>query len=188
MVQGYYTLPEAAQFLAMSVDEPELAVPGPLCPGCRRPLRETVRVETLEAMGDATPRLRVSYCGACGTTLSAAPPPGPPEPPRVPNPKDPTTVEGRFQLRCRELIEEIQRAGFMPGGWIGLITRLGAVDAARELLSTGRILPVTTWLVETGRTELTMEREITREDWAGIFDDAERAEAERRLEQAVEEH
>jgi hypothetical protein len=30
-----------------------------------------------------------------------------------------------------------------------------------------------------------MEREITREEWVGIFDDAERAEAERRLEQAA---
>jgi hypothetical protein len=128
----------------------------------------------------------VTFCGACGTTLSAVPSPTPPERPRVPDPDDPTSLEGRFQLRCRELIEEIQREGFMPGGWIGLISRRRAVGAARELLSTGRILPVTRWLVDRGHPELTMEREITREEWAGIFDDADRAEAERRLEQAAQ--
>ncbi len=73
--------------------------------------------------------------------------------------------------------------GFTPGGWIGLIMRQGAVGATRELLSVGRILPVTPWLVEQGRADLTMEREITRPEWADLFDDADRAEAERRLEQ-----
>jgi hypothetical protein len=103
----------------------------------------------------------------------------------VPDPEDPESLEGRFQLRCRELIEEIQRVGFMPGGWIQLIASRGAVGAARELLSTGRILPVTRWLLGQGRPDLTMEREITRQDWDGIFDDGERAEAERRLERAA---
>lgn len=151
-------------------------------------MRETLRIETLEAVGEGqgvAPRVEVTFCGACGTTLSAVPPPRPPEPPRVPDPPDPDSPEGRFQLRCRELIEEIQQVGFMPGGWVGLIMRLGAVGAARELVSTGRILPVTRWLLEQGRPDLTMEREITREEWAGIFDDAERSEAERRLEQAA---
>jgi hypothetical protein len=76
----------------------------------------------------------------------------------------------------------------MPGGWIGLIMRHGAVGAAKELLSTGRILPVTRWLLEEHRPELTMEREITSEEWLDLFDDAERAEAERRLEQAAGNH
>jgi hypothetical protein len=98
----------------------------------------------------------------------------------------PGSLEGRFQVRCRELINEIQVVGFMPGGWIGLITRLGAVPAARELLSTGRILPVTRWLLSQGRVDLTMEREITRQEWADLFDDAERTEAEKRLKRAVE--
>ncbi len=159
-----------------------------MCPSCRQPLRETLRVETLEAISNshgAAPRVEVTFCGACGAALSAVPPPPVPEPPRVPDPKDPTSLEGRFQLRCRELIEEIEREGFMPGGWIGLIVRHGAVGAARELLSRGLILPVTRWLLERGRPELTMEREITREQWAPIFDDKERAEAERRLQQAA---
>lgn len=172
----------------MSGVEPQESVQGPLCPSCGRPLTETLRVETIEVRLEeqgASPTVEVTFCGACGTALSAVPQRRPPAPPQVPDPPDPESVEGRFQLRCRELIEQIQTAGFEPGGWIGLITRHGAVGAARELLSTGRILPVTRWLLEQGRPELTMEREITREEWATIFDDAERAEAERRLEQAA---
>lgn len=103
----------------MSADEPEEGVAGPLCTRCQRPLRETLRVETLEAVADgqgAAPRVEVTFCGACGTTLSAVPPPRPPVPPRVPDPQDPESLDGRFQLRCRELIEAIQDAGFMLGG------------------------------------------------------------------------
>lgn len=160
---------------------------GPVCVSCRRPLRETLRVEVLDASreGDGpAPIVNVTFCGACGTTVSAIPVPRPPERPRVPDPDDPDSLEGRFQLRCRELIDEIQQVGFVPGGWIGLIMRHGAVGAARELLATERILPVTPWLVQQGRADLTMEREITRPEWSGLFDDADRHAAERRLEQA----
>jgi hypothetical protein len=107
---------------------------------------------------------------------------------RVPDPQDPESLEGRFQLRCRELIGEIQDAGFMPGGWIGLIMNLGATGAARDLLSSGRILPVTRWLLAQGRRELTMEHEIISEEWEAIFSDGERAEAERRLQRAADDN
>jgi hypothetical protein len=173
----------------MPPDEPQHDVSGPLCTSCRRPLRETLRIETVEAIAGgqgAAPLVEVTYCGACGATLSAVQAPRRPEPLRVPDPQDPESLEGRFQLRCRELIGEIQRAGFTPGGWIGLISRHGAAGAAHELLSTGRVLPVTPWLVRQGRPELTMEREVTCQEWADIFDDTERAEAERRLERAAE--
>jgi len=162
---------------------------GPLCASCRRPLRETLRVEILDAIHQddgPAPSVNVTFCGACGTTISATAVPRPPEPPHVPDPDDPESLEGRFQLRCRELIDEIQRVGFMPGGWIGLIMRRGAVGTARELLASERILPVTPWLVEQGRADLTMEREITRPEWAELFNDADRQEAERRLKQVTE--
>jgi hypothetical protein len=168
--------------------QPEESALGPLCPSCRRPLSETLRVETIEVVLEpqgVSPTVEVTFCGACGTALSAVPQRRAPGPLRVPDPQDPESAEGRFQLRCRDLIGQIQNAGFGPGGWIALITRNGAVGAARELLSTGRILPVTPWLVERGLPELTMEREITRTEWATIFDDSERAEAERRLERAT---
>ena len=161
----------------------------PLCPSCSQPLSETLRVKTIDAVLEgqgSSQSVEVTYCGACGSALSAGRQRQTPGLLRVPDPRDPQSVEGRFQERCRELIDQIQTAGFTPGGWIGLITRHGAVGAARELLSTGQILPVTRWLLEQGQPELTMEREITRQEWATIFDDAERAEAERRLERAAE--
>ena len=172
----------------MSDVESQQTVRGPLCPSCKQPLSETLRVEMIEAVTTeqgASRRVEVTYCGACGSALSAEPQRMAPEPLRVSDPQDTQSVEGRFQLRCRELIDQIQSAGFTPGGWIGLINRHGAVGAARELLSNGRILPVTRWLQERGQSELTMEREITRQEWSTIFDDADRAEAERRLEQAA---
>jgi hypothetical protein len=41
------------------------------------------------------------------------------------------------------------------------------------------------WLLAQGRRELTMEHEIISEQWEAIFSDAERAEAERRLQRAA---
>ena len=179
---------QLCETVAVSVHEPEPMVPAPLCPECRRPLRDTLRVTTVEAVAEgptAGSPVAVAFCGACATTLSAVPPPPPPAPLRVPDPVSPDSVEGRFQLRCRELIEEIQDVRFTPGGWIGLITSDSAVGAARKLLLSGRILPVTRWLIDRGRPELTMEHEVTRRQWQGIFTDVERAEAQRRLVQAA---
>jgi hypothetical protein len=102
--------------------------------------------------------------------------------PQVADPDDPSSRPGQFQLRCRELVKETITAGFTPGGWIGLINRMGAVKAAQHLLTTGHILPVTPWLVEHGRPELTMEHEITHGPWTDLFSDDDRAAAARRLE------
>ena len=171
----------------MSADS--LVHPEPLCPSCRQPLRETLRLAAVEAVSEdqaSTARSEVTYCGACGMTLSAIPRPRPPEPLRVPDPDDPESLEGRFQLRCRELIDEIQNVGFVPGGWIALIMDHGAAGAARELLTTHTILPVTRWLVRQNRPELTMEHEIISQEWEAIFSAEERAEAERRLQSAAD--
>jgi hypothetical protein len=101
--------------------------------------------------------------------------------PEVVEPQDASTLAGQFQVRCRELIGEIIAAGFTPGVWIELINTMGAVEAAKHLLSNGRVLPVTPWLVEHGRPELTMEHEITQTRWAEVFTDDERDDAARRL-------
>jgi hypothetical protein len=101
--------------------------------------------------------------------------------PEVANPQDASTLAGQFQLRCRELIVETITAGFTPGVWIELINTMGAVEAAKHLLSRGQVLPVTPWLVGRGRPELTMEHEITQTRWAEVFTDDDRAEATRRL-------
>jgi hypothetical protein len=176
----------------MSASDPVPGRLGPLCPSCRKPLHETLRVGSLDAMHEddgSDRRVDVTFCGACGTGLSAVPSVRSPRHLgisrrrnfEVPDPDDPESLEGRFQLRCRELIGEIEQVGFMPGGWISLIMRHGAAGAARELLGAGRVLPVTPWLVAQGRQDLTMEREITRPEWSELFDETDRVEAERRL-------
>jgi hypothetical protein len=103
---------------------------------------------------------------------------------RVADPDDASTLAGQFQVRCRDLIVEIIAAGFTPGAWIDLINSMGAVEATKHLLSNGRVLPVTPWLIEHGRPELTMEHEITQTRWAELFTDDERADAARRLARA----
>jgi hypothetical protein len=175
----------------MAADAGAGTVDGPICPDCRRPLRETLRNETVPAVGAPESRftpISVTFCGSCGWTLAATQGPPTPmpgfgmtSPPEVVDPEDPSTLEGKFQLRCRELVNETMTAGFLPGGWIGQINSKGAVGAAQHLLSTGRVLPVTRWLVEQGRPELTMEHEVTEPRWEDLFTDEDRAEAARRL-------
>lgn len=166
------------------------SVGGPICPNCRQPLRETLRSEQVAAVVTTdAPRAptSVTYCGSCAWTLAVTPVPrlrsmmGMGASPEVVEPEDASTLAGQFQVRCRELIGEIIAAGFTPGVWIELINTMGAVEAAKHLLSIGRVLPVTPWLVEHGRPELTMEHEITQTRWAEVFTDDERADAARRL-------
>jgi len=96
-------------------------------------------------------------------------------------PADETTLEGQFQLRCRELIEEMRRLGFDPFVWVRLINELGADRAAKTILSEYGVLPVTQWLVDRNLPELTLEREIGQNRWADLFDDADRARAVGRI-------
>lgn len=100
-------------------------------------------------------------------------------------PPDETTLEGQFQLRCRELIAEIRARGFDPFVWVGLINELGAVRAAKTILADDEVLPVTSWLVERGLPELTLEREVEQLRWVDLFDDRDRTEAVRRLTRAA---
>lgn len=173
---------------------------GPICPNCRAALREHLRRERIAAplpeVGEPQPSVTVTYCGSCGWTLAVVAPPfmpgGGPRPPgsigvapgrraAVGDPPEPGTREGQFQLRCRELVGEIQALGFTPGGWIALINELGALGAARHVLAGRHVLPVTRWLIEQGHLELTMEHEIGEARWSALFNDEERTTAARRL-------
>ena len=129
-------------------------------------------------------RVSVIYCGSCGVslhieqlrviqTLRAVP---------VADPVDRTTLEGRFQERCRELVDQIRSLGFDPYIWVDMINDLGATAAAKRLLATNTPLVATRWLIQAGRSELTLEHEIMDLRWADLFDDQERSEAERHLE------
>jgi hypothetical protein len=103
---------------------------------------------------------------------------------KVAMPADESTLEGQFQIRCRDLITEIRTLGFDPWLWVGLINDLGAVGAAKAILVDYEVLPVTRWLVDRRHPELTLEREIEQLRWADLFDDSDRSEAVRRLESA----
>jgi hypothetical protein len=157
---------------------------GPLCPNCREPLRSNLRQEQVIPEGGTA--VAVTYCGACGRTLDCAPAStrGPMRFQQVAAPADEQTPEGQFQLRCRELIGEIRSLGFEPNVWVAMINDLGAAAAARKLLADHHQLAVTPWLVRRGRPELTLEYEIGQPGWAGLFTDAERDEAARRLARA----
>jgi hypothetical protein len=159
---------------------------GPLCPNCRESLRGNLRQEQVIPDGGAA--MAVTYCGACGWTLACLPARagglvrhGPLSQEEVAAPADEQTPEGRFQLRCRELIGEIRSLGFDPNVWVAMINDLGAAGAARTLLADHHQLAVTPWLVRRGRPELTLEHEIGQPSWARLFTDAERAEAAQRL-------
>jgi hypothetical protein len=170
--------------------------PGPLCPHCREPLRGNLRQQLLTPQDTTDPgpglAATVTYCGSCGWTLHLAPAQA-----GVPGvhafagreevaaPADEQTLEGQFQLRCRELISEIRSLGFDPDVWVAMINNLGAAGAARRLLADHHMLVVTPWLLRRGRPELTLEHEIGQPAWAGLFTDDERAEAARRLARAA---
>lgn len=162
---------------------------GPVCPHCREPLRGNVRQEQVVPPGGLA--VTVTYCGACGWTLDCAPARvggaagyGLVVREEVAAPADEHTLEGQFQLTCRELIGEVRSLGFEPNVWVAMTNSLGAAGAARRLLAEHRQLAVTPWLVRRGRPELTLEHAIRQPRWAELFTEAERAEAARRLAQA----
>ncbi len=162
---------------------------GPICVNCHRALRGNLRSERLEVQagpGGSKSRVGFVYCGACGWPLhldarSALTTSGGPVETKVDLPTDESTLEGQFQLRCRDLITEIRALGFDPWLWVGLINELGAVGAARAILTDYEVLPVTRWLVAKGQPELTLEREVEQLRWADLFDDSDRSEASLRL-------
>jgi hypothetical protein len=164
---------------------------GPICTNCRQPIRKNLRYEQIGArsVSENEPQSPtvVTFCGSCGWTLSVDLARSPfltdrhPQNMEVVVLEDETTLDGQFQLRCRELIGEISALGFKPGGWIGLINTHGAAGAAKYLLSSHRILPVTHWLVDNGRVELTMEQAIVQPKWTDLFTNEERTEATHRL-------
>jgi hypothetical protein len=167
------------------------ATQGPICPNCRASLRDSLRHERLVARdpSDGGP-LRatvVTFCGACGFTLDvttarrAFQDANNADHDEIVDPRNETSPGGQFQLRCRELVHEIEALGFAPHGWIDLVNRMGAAEAAKHLLAANRSLPVTHWLVDQGHAELTMEHEVADPRWNELFNDEARAAASRLL-------
>jgi hypothetical protein len=128
-------------------------------------------------------RVSVIFCRSCGISLHIEPLIATPPTGGVPvaEPADPTTLEGLFQLQCRDLIDQIRSLGFDPYVWVDTINELGASAAAKTILANKMPLVATRWLIERDRPELTLEHEIANIRWADLFDDEDRAEAVRRL-------
>jgi hypothetical protein len=149
--------------------------------------QERITPKSVDATETPLP-VTVLFCGPCGWTFHVAP--ALPAAPAsigahaieaVMNPADEDSLEGQFQIRCRELIAEARTLGFNPNVWVGLINALGAVGAAKKLLGDHHVLAVTPWLVERHRSDLTIEHEIGQSSWRQLFTDEERIEAADRL-------
>ena len=128
-------------------------------------------------------RVPVIYCGSCGLSLHIEPLRSMQARAGIPvaDPADPTTLDGHFQERCRDLVVQIRTTGFEPHVWVDMINDLGATAAAKRILATNMPLVATQWLIDQGRPELTLEHEVTEMRWAALFDDNERSQAEHRL-------
>jgi hypothetical protein len=130
----------------------------------------------------------IVYCHACGWMLDVAP-----ARPRastafglggveeVGAPAVEESLEGEFQMRCRDMVNETRSLGFNPNVWVSMINTTGATDTARKLLADHHVLVATPWLVERGHAELTVEFEIGQPKWGELFTEEERSEAARRL-------
>ena len=171
---------------------------GARCPHCHQLLRDNLyeeRIVPVRPNGEGrAPPTAFLYCGSCGATLHAVSVAAIPHRGlvwqgdltslEVEEPEDGESPEGRFQLRCRELITEIRLLGLTPFVWIETINSHGGVGAVKKLLADRQGLVATPWLIERGHQELTMEHEFRLAGWDSLFTDDERAEGARRLERA----
>jgi hypothetical protein len=143
---------------------------GPTCPECREPLRANLQVSRLDAQDVSKTgfpaRVSVIYCGLCGLSLHIEPLQSTRAGVPVAGPADPTTLDGLFQERCRDLVAQIRTMGFEPHIWVDMINDLGATTAAKRILAANMPLVATRWLIDQGRPELTMEHEIIDVRWA----------------------
>ena len=93
-------------------------------------------------------------------------------------------LERAFRERMEELCDRAERecAGFRPDCLRALIDERGGAGAARELVGGDNAPGGFVRLWELGRLDLSLEAEVLRPEWGGLFDDALRARAAERLE------
>lgn len=167
---------------------------GAICPNCRESLRDTLRQERITPKTTGEPGqllpLVLVFCGSCGWTLDVMPArmgmlggfgPGRPGLEEVAAPENEESLEGQFQIRCRELITETRSLGFNPNVWVPMINNLGALGAAKKLLADHHVLVATPWLVARGHAELTLEHEVEQPKWSDLFTNDDRTAAANRL-------
>ncbi|MBU6232966.1 MAG: hypothetical protein KJS64_01815 [Acidobacteria bacterium] len=95
-------------------------------------------------------------------------------------------LEDQFAIACQAAIAECGKLSppYVPTAWIGMINRLGAVEAARQLVMSADIQPGFVRLVASNRADLTIESAILDDKWEILFDEDMRSVARWRLQQA----
>src|ERR1700694_5012722 len=83
------------------------------------------------------------------------------------------------------MIETYEAAGKQTGYWahrfLQMVRRRGCVDAARKLLADSEVSDGFLKLRKAARLDLSVEREVLRPKFEGLFTEAERAVARQRL-------
>ncbi|HEX6498737.1 MAG TPA: hypothetical protein VF054_06850 [Micromonosporaceae bacterium] len=74
-----------------------------------------------------------------------------------------------------------RRAGYNAGYFLRMVSELGALGAARQLLHAGHVSEGFTKLWEKGRLDLSVEAVVLRDQFAVLFTDDERRIARQRL-------
>lgn len=88
-----------------------------------------------------------------------------------------------FDRAMREACVESKERGYYPRIFLQMMGELGGVGAAKRLLSSDKAQSGLAILWEIGALHLSAEAHVLQEKWACLFTEAERAEAQRRLDE-----
>jgi hypothetical protein len=96
------------------------------------------------------------------------------------------SLEAEFGRTCEAAIQACTdlRPPYRPTVWIGMINNVSAAEAARRLVVSGEIQTGFGRLVDTGRSDLTIEWELLNPRWDPLFSEQHREAARWRLRQA----
>jgi len=94
----------------------------------------------------------------------------------------PTDLEKRFNDAMLDIYRRAKgEAGYTASRFLGMVTDQGGYEAARTLLHAANVSEGYVALWERKRLDLTVEAEILKPEWRGLFSELERDIARRRL-------
>ena len=93
-------------------------------------------------------------------------------------------VELAFHQRMRQVYDQARsECNYTASRFLQLVTDLGGVQAAKQLLGTEGYSEGLTRLWEEGRLDISMEKAVLEDQWRKLFTKEELATASKRLEQ-----
>lgn len=92
-------------------------------------------------------------------------------------------LEGKLGERLRHDINVCRELGYVPTGFIGMISKQGAVGACISVVVASRIPDGFLKIFELGRLDLSVERTVLDGPWRVLFSDEVIAAAKKRLRQ-----